>query len=77
MHTALGKTARIEGNNAIGLSQPVNRLPDPHGNQGAMIPPCGADEVLDDLSLHVDERRNVRFCRKFSYDVDLRYDLSR
>jgi hypothetical protein len=34
-------------------------LPDQYGDQGAMIPPCGADEILDDLSLHIDKRRNV------------------
>jgi hypothetical protein len=59
MRAALGKAARIEGDDAIGLSQPTGYLPDQYGDQGAMIPPCGADEILDDLSLHIDERRNV------------------
>jgi len=34
-------------------------LSDQHLDQRAMIPGCGADEVLDDLSLDVDERRDV------------------
>src|SRR5215813_6679463 len=59
MRAALGKTAGIEGDDAIGLPQSLGHLANQHGEQRAMSPRDGADEVLDDLSLHIDERRNV------------------
>src|ERR687887_2185185 len=59
MDTALGETARIEGDEAIGLAQAMHHLRHQHLNQGSMIPWCGADEGLDDLSLDIDERGNV------------------
>ena len=59
MRAALGKTAGIEGDDAIGLPQAFGHLANQHGDQRAMIPRDGTDEVLDDLSLNIDERRNV------------------
>src|SRR5688572_14205531 len=59
MWATLGEAAWIEGDDAIGFTQPLGYLSNPYGDQWAMIPPCGADEILDDLSLYVDERRNV------------------
>ena len=59
MRAALGKTAGIEGDDAIGLPQSLGHLANQHGEQRAMIPRYCADEVLDDLSLNIDERRNV------------------
>jgi hypothetical protein len=42
VRAALGKTARIEGDDAIRLPQPLGHLADQHGEQRAMIPrgPC-------------------------------------
>src|SRR5215831_15491190 len=59
MGTALGETARIEGDDAIGLAQAMHHLRDQHLKQGSMIPWCGADEGLDDLSLDIDKSGNV------------------
>jgi len=55
VRAAFGETAGIEGDNAIGFAQPIGHLSDSHGHQGPMIPWHRADEVLDDLSLDIDE----------------------
>src|SRR2546425_11566581 len=59
VRAALGETARIEGDDAIGLTQSISYLGHQHLDQRAMIPWRGTDECLDDLSLDIDERRNV------------------
>ena len=59
MRAALGEAAGIEGDNAIGCAQPLGHLSDSHGHQGTMLPWHRADEVLDDLALDLDERRDV------------------
>jgi hypothetical protein len=59
MGTALGKTARIEGDDAIGLAQAMRHLRHQDLDQRAMIPRGGADEFLDDQSLNMDERGDV------------------
>ena len=58
MGATLGKTARIKGDDTIGFSQPLDPLSDQHRHQWPMIPGDGTDEVLDDLSLHIDQRRD-------------------
>ena len=55
VRAALGKTARIEGDDTIGFPQPLGHLSHQHLDQRAMIPGRGADAVLDDLSLDIDE----------------------
>ena len=59
MRAALGQTAGIKGDEAIGRPQALGHLANQHGEQRAMSPRDGADEVLEDLSLHIDERRNI------------------
>jgi len=59
MGAALGETARIEGDNAIGLAQAMDDLRHQHLDQWAMIPWRGANELLDDLSLDIDESGDV------------------
>jgi hypothetical protein len=54
MRAAFGETAGIEGDDAIGFTQLIRHLPDQHCHQRPMILGCGADEVLDDLSLDID-----------------------
>ena len=53
MDTALGETAWIEGDDAIGLAQSVHHLRHQHLDQRSMIPRGGADEFLDDQSLDI------------------------
>ena len=59
MGAALGETARIEGDDAIGLAQLAGHLRHQHLDQRAMIPWRGADECLDDLSFDIDESGDV------------------
>src|SRR5262245_45712067 len=55
MRTALGEAARIKGDDPIGFPQPLGHLSHQYRDQRAMIPGRCADEVLDDLSLDIDE----------------------
>ena len=50
VRAAFGETAGIERDDAIGLAQLIGHLTDQHPDQRAMIPWCGANECLDDLS---------------------------
>ena len=59
MSAALGETTRIEGDNAIGLAQAMDHLRHQYLDQRAMIPWHRANELLDDLSLDIDERGDV------------------
>ena len=59
MRPPLGKTARIKGDDAIGFAEPIDDLPNQHLDQRPVVPWCGANEFLHDLSLHIDERRDV------------------
>src|SRR5262245_15802921 len=59
MGTTLGKTARIEGEDAIGLAQSMRHLRHQDLDQRAMIPWGGADAFLDDQSLNIDESGDV------------------
>jgi hypothetical protein len=59
VRAALGETARIKSDNAIGFTQASGHLRHQHLNQWAMIPWCGADEFLDDLAVDIDEGGDV------------------
>ena len=59
VRAALGETARIEGDDAIGLAQLMDYLRHQHLDQGTMIPGRGANELLDDLALDINERGDV------------------
>ena len=59
MDTPLGETAWIEGEDAIGLAQAMHHVRYQHLNQWSMIPWCGADECLEDLSLEIYKSGNV------------------
>ena len=59
MDTPLGETARIEGDDAIGLAQAMDHLRHQHLDQGTMIPGRSANELLDDQSLDINERGDV------------------
>src|SRR5438128_1602996 len=59
MRAALGEAAGIESDHAIGFPQPLDHLGNHDLDQQAMIPWCGADEVLDDLALDIDQGRNL------------------
>jgi hypothetical protein len=55
MRPALGEAAGIEGDDAIGLPQLIGRLSDQHCDQRAVVPRGRTDEVLQDLSLDIDQ----------------------
>jgi hypothetical protein len=59
MCAALGEAARIEGDDAIGVPQPLDHLSDQHREQRAMIPGRGADERLQDQALDIDQGRDA------------------
>src|SRR5262249_50056290 len=58
MGAALGKTARIEGDDPIGLAQPLGHLTHQHPDQWPVVPWCDTDKVLQDLSLDIDPGRD-------------------
>src|SRR5918911_884755 len=60
VRAALGETARIEGDDAIGLAQSTGHLRHQYLDQRAMIPWCSTDEFLDDLALDIDEEQPQR-----------------
>jgi hypothetical protein len=49
MRAAFGETARIEGDDAIGLAQPRGHLTHQHPDQRPVVPWCDTDKVLQDL----------------------------
>ncbi len=55
----LRDTVGIKGDDAVGLPSLLDHLSDQHRDQGTMIPGRGADEVLHDLALDLDQRRDV------------------
>jgi hypothetical protein len=55
VRAALREAAGIKGDDAIGFAQLLNDLSDQYRDQRAMIPGSGANEVLDDLALDIDE----------------------
>ncbi len=59
MRPALGKAARIKGDDPIGFTQPMHHLPDQHLDQRAMVPWCRTDKLLQDQALDIDQGRNV------------------
>src|SRR5262249_4837412 len=54
---AFGEPARIAGDDAIGLAQPLGYLTHQHPDQRPMVPWCDTDKVLQDLSLDIDPGR--------------------
>ena len=59
MRAPLGEAAGIKGDDAIGFPQLLDHLPDQHLDQRAMIPGRGADELLQDQALDIDQRGDV------------------
>src|SRR5256886_8355743 len=59
VRAAFGDTTGIESDDAIGLAQSSSHLINQHLEQRSMIPWCGTDEVLNDLSLDIDPHRDV------------------
>jgi hypothetical protein len=59
MRAPLGEAAGIKGNDALGFPQPIDHLPHQHTNQRAMIPGGGADELLQNQALDVNQRCDV------------------
>ena len=55
MRTALREAARIKGDDAIGFTQLLDHLSDASLDQRAMVPEGCANEVLQDLSLDIDQ----------------------
>src|SRR5215510_7766506 len=58
VHAAFGKTAGIEGDDALEVTQLLGHLSHQHRDQRAMIPGRRPDEVLDDLALDIDQGRD-------------------
>jgi hypothetical protein len=76
-----GKTAGIKGDDAIGFPQPLDHLSDQPLDQRPVIPGRGADEVLDDLALHIDQGRDVlgilaRQMGQEAYEVEIHMALA-
>jgi hypothetical protein len=59
MRAPLGETAGIKSDDAIGFPQPRDHLADQHLDQWPVIPGRGTDEVLQDLSLDLDQGGNL------------------
>jgi len=59
MDTARGEATRIEGDNAIGVAEAMDDLRHQHLDQRAMIPWRSAHELLEDLSLDINQRGDV------------------
>src|SRR6266851_4487286 len=55
VRTAFGEATGIEGDDAIGFAQPLDHLSDQHRDQWPVVPERGTNEVLDDLSLDIDQ----------------------
>src|SRR5207244_12366098 len=59
MRAALGTTAGIKGDDAIGFAEPIADLFHQHLAQRAMIPGRGAHEGLQAQALDIDQRPDV------------------
>jgi hypothetical protein len=59
VRAALGEAAGIEGDDAIGLTQLIGHLSDQHFDQWPVVPRSRTDEVLQDLSLDIDQGGNL------------------
>ena len=55
MRPALGKAARIKGEDPLGFPQPIDDLADEHRDQQPIIPKCRADKRLHDQALDIDQ----------------------
>jgi hypothetical protein len=56
---SLREATGIKGDYPIGLTQPIDHLSDQHFDQRPVVPGGGADEVLHDQALDIDQRRDV------------------
>src|SRR5713101_325186 len=59
VHATFGETAGIKRDHAIGFPQSLDHVGDQDLDQRAVIPGDGTEEVLENLSLDIDERRDV------------------
>src|SRR5262245_57169788 len=59
MRPALGKAARIKGDNPIGFPQPLDHLSHQYRDQRPVVPERGPDEGLHDQALNIDEGGNL------------------
>ena len=59
VRAALGETTGIKGDDAIGCTQLIDHLSDQYRDQRAVVPGRDADEVLDDLSIDIDQGGDV------------------
>ncbi|HSX78836.1 MAG TPA: hypothetical protein VLQ80_09725, partial [Candidatus Saccharimonadia bacterium] len=59
MRAPLGKAPGIKGDDALGFPHLIGYLPNQHAHQRAMIPGGGANELLQDQALDIDQRRDV------------------
>ena len=59
MRTAFGETAGIERDDALRLAQAIGHLNHQHLDQRLVVPGRGAHKCLHDLSLDIDEGRDV------------------
>jgi hypothetical protein len=55
MRPPLWEAAGIKGDHAIGFPQLIDHLSNQDLDQRAMIPGCGADELLDDQTLDINQ----------------------
>src|SRR5215470_11947288 len=58
VRAAFGETTGIKSDDAIGFPQPSDDLSDQHLDQRPVIPGRGADEVLQDQALDLNQRRD-------------------
>src|SRR2546425_3527334 len=59
VHAAFGETAGIKRDHASGFPQPLDHVGDQDLDQRAVIPGGGTEEIWENLSLDIDERRDV------------------
>src|SRR4029450_4261313 len=58
MRAAFGETARIEGDDAVGLAQPPGPVTPQPPDPRPVVPGCDTDKVLQDLSLDINPGRD-------------------
>src|SRR4030095_11764750 len=56
--TPLGEAAGVEGDDAIGCPEPIDHLSNQHRDQRLVVPWRRTDELLQDQTLDIDERRD-------------------
>src|SRR5215510_3713060 len=81
MRPPLREAAGIKSDDAIRYPQPLNDLSDQYLDQRPVIPGCGADEVLQDQALDLNERRDglgilARQVGQEAYEVEIHIALA-